>query len=173
MNQTKVLLACFACLLMVITVSGCVDIYGARGVFGGKAPAQPLRYKVREKAELAHVFDTAPTDPFTWSYAASASVLVKKHTQHLTIYVDLTLFTIPYIPGLNIPLPERYLRVMVKAYDGTMWVDNRYVTTTHENITASSPIDGLWSISVQSTGFGVPALWQDQFKVMLSVKEPV
>lgn len=172
MNRTKVLLACFACLLMVLTVSGCVDIYGARGVFGGKAPAQPLRYKVREKAELGHAFDTNLTDPTTWSYTASASALVKRHTQFLKVYIDLTIFTTP-IPIPNVTLPERYLRVMVKAWDGTVWVDARYVTTTREAFTASSPIDGLWSVSVQSVGIGFPRIVQDQFKVMLTVKEPV
>jgi len=163
-----------ACMVMVLSASGCVDIYGARGVFGGNAPAGPVVYRERLKAQVEHVFDTNIVDPGTWNFVGSEAGVVKKGTQSLSVYIEVTIFVID--PGiLPITLPERYVHVQVSAADGSMWIDSRYVDSTNppETITAMSPMDGPWAVHVDAVGGGIQSLgFADSFKVMMSVSEP-
>jgi hypothetical protein len=162
-------------MVMVLSTSGCVDIYGARGVFGGKTPPGPVVYREKLKAQVEHVFDTNIADPGTWNFAGSDSAVVKKGTRSLSINIDITIFTIPFdIPGYT--LPERYVHVQVSGADGSMWIDARYVnsTTAPETITALNPLDGPWAVHVDAAGIGrQTAGLADTFKVMMSVNEPV
>jgi len=167
------MVACLVCMVMVLSVSGCVDIYGARGVFGGKTPPEPVVYRERLKTQVEHVFDTEPLDPGTWNFVGSGAGVVKKRTRSLSVYIEVTILIIP-IPIPNFNIPERYLRVQVSAADGSMWIDSRYVNTAQETITAMNPIDGPWAVHVDAVGVGKETLGlADSFKVMMSVNEPV
>jgi len=162
-----------ACLLLALSVSGCVDIYGARSVFGGKVPPAPLHFKTRNKANIYHAFETKDTNSI--SFTASCSTTVKKHAEWLEVYVKVTLAVIPVpLPDLPFTIPERYVRVQVKTADGSQWMDSRYVGSDQDNLTALNPIDGPWSITVEAVGVGFPALsYQDSLRVMLTDREPV
>ena len=174
-TKARLLLAAAACALMVMSTSGCVDIYGARGIFGGKEPPAPVVYKERLKAQVSHEFDTDPVDPGSWTFSGSDTATVKKGTQWLTISIQVTMID---IGSLNITLPfptfERYVHVQVRGADGSIQHDNTYyVSTPPETLTLMSPIDGPWSIHADATGYGRAALGvADSFKVMMSVREP-
>jgi len=174
-RKVRVALACLACLTLVLSASGCLDIYGARDVFGKKpAPGKPV-YKDRSKFSLAHNFETKITDPSSWNYAATCRTMVKKNTEWLKVVIQVTLMDLPAnFSQLPYKIPERYVRVEVKMADGSQWVDSRYMATAQETVVATNPIDGPWSVYVEATGVGVAQLgYQDNFKVFLSVREPV
>jgi len=165
---------------MVLSVSGCVDIYGARGVLGGKEPPAPIVYRERLKAQLTRTFDTNVSDPGSWNYAASDSAVVKKGTEWLTILVQVTILEYGIIDNISkllcITLPniDRYVHVQVKGADGSLQWDKIYKNSVAppESITLQSPLDGPWSLHVDAVGFGAPKYGADSFNVMMTVSEP-
>ena len=164
------------CAAALLATSGCVDIYGARELFGGKAPAPKPVHRERNKVLISHAFDFKPLDPTSWSFAASQQALIKRGTEWMTVYMDLTIVDLNLLP---FELPnitnyfKRYLRVEVICSDGTSWIDQSYYATAHENITAMGPLDGPWTVRVEAAGLGNATLGlQDNFKVMMTVREP-
>jgi len=166
------MLAAAACAMLVLSTSGCVDIYGARGIFGGKLPPKPVVYKERLKAQVGHEFKTNAMDPGSWTFSGSDSATIKKGTQWLAIFIQVTIKTTGV--DLGIPLFDRYVHVQVRGADGSMqWDSTYYNSISPETITLQSPLDGPWSIHVDATGYGAPDFgWADSFMVMMSVREP-
>jgi hypothetical protein len=164
----------------MLSVSGCVDIYGARGILGGKAPTAPAGYHERLKAQVSHMFDSNGTDPGSWTFSGSDSGVVKKGTRWLSIYIQVTILEygvvdgISKLLGITLPRIDPYVHVQVRGADGSMQWDKTYNSSTQppETITLLSPLDGLWSIHVDAVGFGFPKYASDSFKVMMSVNEP-
>ena len=175
MRNTRVLLAGLACLLMVLSASGCVDIYGARGVFSRTGTENTTAMKDRTKVQIQHYFETNSIGSLTYAPAAK-TFHVKPGAEWLRILIHLTLIPIPSqlqnLPGLVIP--PRYLHVKVVMADGTTWIDARYTNSTSESVNASGPIDGPWSVSVDAVGVGLPQQtgYQDNFQVLITVREP-
>ncbi|MGQ9581951.1 MAG: hypothetical protein ACUVV6_00355 [Thermoplasmatota archaeon] len=170
------LTAALLCASLLLATSGCVDIYGLREVLGKKTPASQPVYRERNKVLITHAFDTSLLDPGSWSYAASQQAFIKRGTEWLVVYIDLTIIDLDILP---FELPnitdyfQRYLRVEVIESDGTSWLDLSYSATAHENVTAMGPMDGPWSVRVEAAGLGNATLGlQDNFKVMLTVREP-
>jgi hypothetical protein len=164
--------ACLACTVLMLSVSGCVDIYGARGIFGGKAPPAPVVYRERLKAEVSHDFETKVVDPGSWTFSGSDSAVVKKGTRWLSILIEITMLDTGAMP-IDIPLLKRYVHVQVSGADGSMQWDSTNYITTHDSATLQSPLDGPWSIHVDAVGYGIPDYGiADSFKVMMSVSEP-
>lgn len=173
-NRSMIMaLACMSCIIIVLSSSGCLDVYGAKGLFGAKPPAGKPVYKDRNKGVIFHNFETSVVDPTTWNYAATCRTNVKRDTEWFKVLIDVSILDIPF-PIPNVTIPERYVRVEVKMADGTTWVDARYIKTTQEIITAINPIDGPWSVYVTATGLGFSSAgYQDSLKVMISMREPV
>ena len=174
------MVACVACMSMVLSVSGCIDIYGARGIFGGKQPPAPVVYRERLKADVSHDFDTNPVDPGSWTFSGSDSGVVKKGTRWLSLLVQVTMVdlaileSISKLLNISIPIFERYVHVQVKGADGSAQWDTTYYNSTNppDSITLMTPLDGPWSIHVDAVGYGFPKYAADSFKVMMSVNEP-
>jgi len=173
MMRAKMLGACLACLLMVLSASGCVDIFGAKGIFGGKEPSAPVVYRERLKAQVNHIFNTKLLDPGSWTFSGSDSAVLKKGTQWLSVLIEVTMLDFN-IFCISLPLLQRYVHVQISAADGSMQWDTTYFnTTTHDGATLMSPIDGLWAVHVDAVGYGNETLGlADSFKVMMSVSEP-
>jgi hypothetical protein len=168
-----VALACLSCIIIALSSSGCLDVYGAKSVFGAKPPAGKPVYKDRNKGIIFHDFETSIVDPTSWNFIESCRTSVKKDTEWLKVLIDISILDIP-IPIPNVTIPERYVRVEVTMADGSKWVDSRYIKTTQEIITAINPIDGPWSVTVTATGLGFSSAgYQDSLKVMISTREPV
>ncbi len=168
--------AALLCASVLLATSGCVDIYGLREILGKEPQSPKPVYRERNKVLIQHAFDTRPFDPGTWSHSASQQAFIKRGTEWLTVYIDLTIIDFNILP---VDLPnitdyfQRYLRVEVIKSDGTSWLDLSYCATTHENITAMGPMDGPWSVRVDAAGLGNATIGlQDNFKVMLTAREP-
>ncbi|MBM4249357.1 MAG: hypothetical protein FJ149_07990 [Euryarchaeota archaeon] len=173
MRNLRALAAAAACLLLAVSMSGCVDIYGSKDLFSSRgAPAAPV-YKTVTKADASHGFETKPTDPGSFSYNFVKSFKVKKEAEWLKVKITLVLVTLPsQIPGDLVP--ERYLRVRVVMADGASWVDDRYTNTTQAESEAQSPLDGPWTLTVDAVGVGLAqAGYQDSVRVLITVREPV
>jgi hypothetical protein len=166
------LAAITACLLVALSVSGCVDIYGSKDLFSRRGPAARPVFKTVTKAEASHDFDTVPTDPGSLSYSYVKPFKVKNGAEWLKVKISLVLVTIPSgIPGVVIP--ERSLRVRVIMADGSVWVDALYTNSTQEEVAAQNPLDGPWSATVSATGVGVARLgYQDSLQVLITAYEP-
>ncbi|MEM4729904.1 MAG: hypothetical protein QXH42_09140 [Thermoplasmata archaeon] len=164
------------CTAALVAASGCVDIYGARELFGGKKPSPRPSYRERCKVLIAHAFNYKFADPTSWVYVASQQAFVKRDTEWLKVYIDVTIVDFNLLPIDISDITgyfQRYLRVEVITSDGTSWLDQTYYATAHENITAMGPIDGPWTVRVEAGGLGNATLGlQDNFKVMLTVREP-
>jgi len=157
---------------MVLSVSGCIDIYGARGIFGGKQPPAPVVYRERLKADVRHDFETKVLDPGSWTFSGSDSGMVKKGTQWLGILIEVTMIDTGLF-NISLPLLDRYVHVQVSGADGSMQWDSTYFNTSHDGGTFKSPLDGPWAIHVDAVGYGLPEYGiADSFKVMMSVNEP-
>jgi hypothetical protein len=173
MMDRRALAAAAACLLVALSVSGCVDIYGSKDLFGRKgAPAKPV-YKTVSKADAAHSFETNPTDPGSLSWSYTKPFKVKNGAEWLRVRITLVLIPIPaQIPG-NL-VPERYMSVKVIMADGSIWVDARYTNSTQEEVTALNPLDGPWSVTLNAAGVGSSRLgYQDSVQVLITGYEPV
>ena len=173
MRGRRVIWAGLACLLMVLSVSGCVDIYGSKDLFSRRGPATKPVFKTVTKAEAQHSFETNPTNPVSFSYNFVKPFKVKNGAAWLKVKIFLVIVLIPVdIPGFV--LPERYLRVKVVMADGSIWVDARYTNSTQEDVTAMNPLDGPWSITVDAVGVGLAQFgYQDSLSVMITGREPV
>ena len=173
MTGYRALAAVAACLLLALSVSGCVDIYGSKDLFGRKGPASKPVYKTVSKAEASHDFETNPTDPASLSYNYVKPFKVKNGAQWLKIRLSLVLVPIPaQVPG-NL-VPERYMSAKVVMADGSVWVDARYTNSTEEEVTALNPLDGPWSVTVNAAGVGSSRLgYQDSVQVLITGYEPV
>ena len=173
MTDWRAMAAVAACLLVALSVSGCVDIYGSKDLFGRKGPASKPVYKTVSKAEASHDFETNPTDPASLNFDFQKPFKVRSGAEWLKIKVSLVLVPIPaQIPG-NL-VPERYMSVRVVMADGAVWVDARYTNSTLEEITAMSPLDGPWSVAIKAVGVGLAqAGYQDSVLVLVTAFEPV
>jgi len=173
MREYRALAAAMACLLVALSVSGCVDIYGSKDLFSRRGPAARPVLKTVTKADASQEFETDPTDPASLKYNYVKPFKVKNGAEWLKVKISLVLVDIPFdIPG--IVLPERYVHVKVVMADGSVWVDSRYTVSTQEEITAQNPIDGPWSVTVDSTGVGLARLgYQDSVRVLITGYEPV
>ncbi len=153
MREYRALAAVAACLLVALSVSGCVDIYGSKDLFSRRGPAAKPVFKTVTKAEASHDFETDLTDPTSLSYSYVLPFKVKNGAEWLKVKISLVLIPLPaQIPGDLVP--ERSLRVKVIMADGSIWVDARYTNSTQEEVTAQNPIDGPWSVTVDATGVG-------------------
>jgi hypothetical protein len=177
MKNPAFLLAAVACALVVLASSGCVDIYGAKGVFSRTGTEGKTAMKDRTKVQIQHNFETTLTNLVgsTTFMPPAKSFRVKPGAEWLKIWMQLTLIPIP--SQLPIPpnlIPQRYLHVKVVMADGTTWLDARYTISTLESVNASGPIDGPWSVSVDAVGVGLPqqAGYQDSLQVLITVREP-
>jgi len=174
MSKRMALWAGLACLLMVLSVSGCVDIYGSKDLFGRRGPAGKPVFKTVTKADAQHSFETKLTDPASLNYNYVKSFKVKNGAEWLKVRMSLVLVAIPFsFPGIVIP--ERYIHVKVVMADGSIWVDARYTNSTQEEITALNPIDGPWSVTVDAVGVGKQQIagYQDSVRVLITGFEPV
>jgi len=173
MRDFRSLAAVAACLLVALSVSGCVDIYGSKDLFSRRGPAARPVFKTITKAEASHAFETDPTDPASLNYNYVKPFKVKNGAEWLKVRISLVLVNIPFeIP--NVVIPERYVHVKVVMADGSVWVDSRYTSSTLEEVTAQNPIDGPWSVTVDSTGVGLSRLsLQDSVRVLITGYEPV
>lgn len=173
MRDWKALAAVAACLLVALSVSGCVDVYGSKDLFGRKGPPAKPVYKTVTKADASHDFETNPTDPATLNYNYVKAFKVKNGAQWLRVRISMVLVNLPAdIPGVIIP--ERYIRVKVVMADGSIWVEARYANSTQEEVTAQNPLDGPWSVTVDATGVGSARFgYQDSVRVLITGYEPV
>ena len=173
MSKRMALWAGLACMLMVLSVSGCVDIYGSKDLFSRRGPAARPVFKTVTKAEARHSFETDPTNLGSLSYNYVKPFKVKNGAAWLKVRVSLVLIPIPsQIPG-NL-VPERYMHARVVMADGSVWVDVRYTNSTQDEVTAQNPIDGPWSVTVDATGVGLAqASYHDSLSVMMTGYEPV
>ena len=171
--KARVLGAGLACLLLVLSVSGCVDIFGAKDVFSRKGAAAKTVFKDKNKVNFEHLFETKLTNPESWSYSGSTSFKVRMGSPWLVFLLELTLIPIPAQIPSNL-VPERFLHVKVIMADGAVWIDARYTNSTRETITAVNPIDGPWSVSIEAVGVGLSQRgYQDSVHVMVTAREPV
>lgn len=174
MRGKRALWAGLACLLMVLSASGCVDIYGSKDLFSRRGAAARPVFKTVTKFDAQHAFQTVFTDPGSLSYSFEKSFKVKNGAGWLKVRLSLVLIPVPsQIPGDLVP--ERYLNVRVVMADGSVWVDARYTNSTQDEVTAQNPIDGPWSVAVNALGFGWPQVagYQDSLRVLITGYEPV
>lgn len=161
-----------ACLLMVLSSSGCVDIYGSKDLFSRRGPAAKPVFKTSTKIAIAYEFETNLAEPSTFTYSYMKAFKVKNGAAWLKVRLSLVLIPIPsVIPG-NL-VPERYLQIRVVMADGSVWVDARYTNSTLEEVAALNPLDGPWSVTVGAVGVGVKRLGQDSLQVLITGYEPV
>jgi len=172
MRGGRVIWAGLACLLMVLSSSGCVDIYGSKDLFSRRGPAAKPVFKTSTKIAIAYEFETNLAEPSTFTYSYMKAFKVKNGAAWLKVRLSLVLIPIPsVIPG-NL-VPERYLQIRVVMADGSVWVDARYTNSTLEEVAALNPLDGPWSVTVGAVGVGVKRLGQDSLQVLITGYEPV
>ncbi len=173
MIERRALAAVAACLLVAVSLSGCVDIYGSKGLFGRKGPVARPVFKTITKVDAQHSFETKPTDPASLNFDFQKPFKVRNGAGWLKVKISLVLLPIPaQVPG-NL-VPGRYLSVKVVMADGSVWVDARYTNSTLEEISAQNPLDGPWSVAIKAVGVGLAqAGYQDSLLVLITAFEPV
>jgi hypothetical protein len=176
MREYRAMAAVAACLLVALSVSGCVDIYGAKDTFSRRGPAARPVFKTVTKADASHEFETSPSNLASLSYSYIKAFKVKNGAEWLKVKISLVLATLPSsIPGLpGIVIPERSMAVKVIMADGSIWVDGFYTNSTKDEVVAQNPLDGPWSVSVEATGVGVAMFgYQDSLQLLITAYEPV
>lgn len=169
----KLILIIFLVLLL-ISSSGCINIYWIKDLFGVKEK-KPVMVEKRV-ASLNHSFELAEI-----LLEDSCTFEIKNGTEWLDFDIDIVMIplniTLP--PGLPIPpwiienisKIKRHVNITIILPDATVFWQNEYNVSQSERFRIDNPIEGRWRVEVVASGVGYEGVYQDSYSIIVRVRE--
>jgi hypothetical protein len=160
MKKVKLFVLLTMNLIILVSLSGCIDVNWAKDMLGDDPP--PPSYSIVDKWTLTHFFEAGPHEDEMPIHIQDKTVwlkinitIVMEQSIGLVRNVEVVLSRPGDEPG---KLIEHYAR--------------RYNNSAIDNIVINDPVPGEWRFHIEGTGFGLIDEIRDSYRVEVSTYEP-
>ncbi|MEW6069799.1 MAG: hypothetical protein AB1485_04205 [Candidatus Thermoplasmatota archaeon] len=164
MKKLKSAVLAFIIVCITISISGCLDVHLGKELFGKKTIPLELHYKIVEKANLSHTFNTI----IPQSIIDEEEFNLTEKTERLLVRIKVSIKTIPelefvpeflqmilqYLQQTQQYLEQRYVTITLSLPDGTVYFNKTYRETADEALPIDYPTAGNWKLKVEASGIG-------------------
>jgi len=152
---------------LAVSMSGCITVYPFRSAIAASEGPGNLDFIVVVAYELE-----VEASMLQQSGSDSRAIFVPEYSEHVTIFVQATLTSVPDIGGLD----TRHFDFSVADGNGTAWVDiHLRNNSTNKEVLVQGPRPGAWTVtlSYQISDVLIPGYnIHDQFLVRVLVRQP-
>ncbi len=177
---------------LTTTTSGCIDIFAAREYLIPEKDTS-VEYRQIEKVALQHHYTSQLSllQPLE-EYQTQHEINIVDNTKLLELDIELEMIRGDQLPEevkealeqLKDLIPQlgnaseyldslkRHVWVTLSKPDGSLWKELRFNSSAKHIERIFSPQTGVWTMTIESKGFGSEDIYQDVLEVVVNANEP-